>query len=298
MSSFFQPGGTADPIYRRTRDGPEDHHIKGREYLERIWVESCQYIDPDSRERATRDLPSVFWELQLAYALKCAGKGLLPRDRLGYKSNKGPDLFVEDPGVWVEAVVVRSGTGPDALQQAEIGEAYDYDPDPLVLRLRSVIRDKSTKLADYVKDKIIKPGQATVIAISGVALPYRYRFTGRYPPEIVRAVYPVNNPVVEINRITMAQSEPYVEYRDSIQKTLGAKVSTDVFLDSVFAHVSAVLYDDASWVNQSDQPGADFKIVHNPKASTPLPDRWYPAGDEYWWRDDGRIERRRHSCHG
>lgn len=297
IGSFFQPGAAPDAIYCRMRDGLQDQHIKGREYLERIWLECAQYVDPDSVERATRDLASVFWELHLAYALRRAGKDLLPRNRLGYKNNKGPDLFAEDPGVWLEAVVVRSGTGPDAIQQPEIGKGYDYDPDGLVLRLRSVIQDKSMKLENYIRDKIIKPRQAAVIAISGVILPFRYRHTGRYPPEIVRAVYPANNPVIEINR-TMTRSKPYVEYRDHVQKALGAKVWTDVFLDSAFAHVSAVLYDDSDWVDQSNQPGADFKVVHNSKALIPLPDGWFPAGDEYWWRDDARIDRSRHTCHG
>ena len=292
MTSFFKPGPATDPIYLNARDGLEEHHARGREYLERIYREFAPYVDPDSAEKATCDLAAVYWELQLAYAIKSAGKNLVPRNRLKYINNKGPDLFAENPGVWIEAVVVRCGTGPDALQYPEMMKATEYNPDGVILRLRSAIRDKSTILQNYIADGIIKPGQATVIAISGVVLPYR--FSGRFPPEIVRAVYPVNNPVIEFNRVTRTMGDPYIEYRDCVKKKLGAGVATDVFLDPEFSHISAVLYGEADWVNPLNSPGADLKIVRNFMAVTPLPDGWFPAGDEYWCRDGEHIESRRH----
>ena len=261
--------------------------------MERIWQEGAQYVDLDSAEKATRDFASVFWELQLAYAVKYFGKSLLPRDRMGYRKNEGPDLFANDPDVWLGAVAVRGGTGPDALQYPEMMRVYNYNPDGVVLRLRSVIQDKSKQLQRHTADGVIKPGHATIIAISGVALPHRY--SGITPPEIVRAVYPANNLVFEFNRTTNALSGSYIEYRDRVKKSAGVEVTTDVFLDPAFAHVSAVLYGEADWVNPSSPPGAEFKIVHNSLAATPLPDGWLPSGDEYWWRDGARLERRRHA---
>lgn len=89
----------------------------------------------------------------------------------------------------------------------------------------------------------------------------------------------------------MTPSAPYVEYRDRLRKAHGAEVSTDVFLDPASEHVSAILYGEANWCpGPSHEPGADFKIVHNPKAAIPLRDGWFPAGHEYWWRDDSSIE--------
>ena len=140
----------------------------------------------------------------------------------------------------------------------------------------------------------MKPGQATVIAISGVALPWRYKYSGGYPPEVVRAVYPANHRVVEIDKRTLECTGQYLEYRDKIWKARGADVATDVFLNPSFAHVSAILYDEGCWVGQSKHhPGVDFKVVHNPNATAVLPDGWYPEGDEYWWREGDSIERRR-----
>jgi hypothetical protein len=178
--------------------------------------------------------------------------------------------------------------------QAETGKVHHYDPDGLVLRLRSVIQDKSAKLGDYVRDKIIQQGQATVIAISSVTLPSLYRYTGRTPPEIVRAVYPVNNPVIDVSHDATAHSKPSLEYRDLILKRNGSDVRTDIFLNPEFAHVSSVLYSEGNWVNEFSQPGAEFKIVHNPNAVAPLQDGWFPAGDEYRWRDGERVQHLRH----
>jgi hypothetical protein len=292
-ASFFTSGAAPDQIYRNTRDGREDHHARGRDYLERLWQAYAQYVDADAADKATRDLVSVFWELQLAHVLASAGKRLTPRQQLAYKNNKGPDLFAEnDPGVWLEAVVVRSGDGPDKLEYPELMKAYSYNPDGVVLRLRSAIRDKSAKIQGYIADGTIKPGQAAVIAISGVILPRRY--SGITPPEIVRAVFPAYNPVLEINRATRAVTDRYVEYRDRVKKALGAVVATDLFLSAESSHISAVLFGESDWVNPADPPGAEFRVVHNAVATTALPDGWLPVGYEYWWRDGDQLESRHH----
>lgn len=295
MTSFFKSGDASDQIYLSTRDGTTDQCKRGRNYLEHLWQACAQYLDSDAAGKATRDFVSVFWELHLAYALKSVGKSLMPRHQLAYKNNKGPDLFAtNEPGVWFEAVVVRSGEGPDKLQHPPLMKVYNYNPDGLVLRLRSAISDKSTKLQDYIEDGIIKPGQATVIAISGVSLPYSYRFSGMPPPEIVRAVYPVNNLVFQLNRATGSVTDNHIEYRDRVKKSQGAEVETDVFLNPEFSHISAVLFGESDWVNPPNPPGADFKLVHNSMAATPLPDSWLPVGDEYWCRSGDLLECRHH----
>lgn len=100
--------------------------------------------------------------------------------------------------------------------------------------------------------------------------------------------------MLEINRVTRAVTGRYVEYRDRVKKALGAEVETDLFLNSESSHISAVLFGESDWVNPSDPPGADFKLVHNSTATAPLPDGWLPAGDEYWWREGAQLESRRH----
>ncbi|MBV9037321.1 MAG: hypothetical protein JO182_22715 [Acidobacteriaceae bacterium] len=293
MASFFIDGAT-DSVYCRVRDGVREEHVRSRTYLNLLWQECAQYIDSGAKKKALRELTPVFWELHLAYSLKRQGKALVPRPQLGFQNNKGPDLFATNPDVWIEAVIATNGTGNDALERPEFGECVDPDIDGVVLRLRSVIRDKSIKFQGYIIDNVIKPGQAIVIAISGLALHHTYKHSGLYPPEIVRAVYPVNHQSIDFNLRTGAVSEPYLQYRNRIDKLCGASVLTDVFLDPDFAFISAVLYSEADWGGGPERAGMDFVLVHNTSALTPLPDSWMPVGDEYWWRD-GQLYRQHHN---
>jgi hypothetical protein len=170
-------------------------------------------------------------------------------------------------------------------------KTWNYNPDGTVLRFRSVLRDKTHKIQAYCEDGIIRNNQAVVIAISGMKMPHRW--SGLYPPEIVRAVYPVNHLVLDLNRSTHEVVGSRVEYRDRIGKANGSPVATNAFLDSEFSVISAVLFGEADWINRAEPPGAEFKIVHNVTARTPLPNGWFPRGDEYWWRD-GQLERHQH----
>lgn len=290
FEAFFQPKDSIDEIYRLYRDGNSEPVVRGRHYIEQLWKECASFVDPDARKRAVRDVYPVFWELQLAHSLIHAGKHLVPRRELQYRNNAGPDFFARDPNVWIEATAVRSGVGPDALQEAELGKIYDHDYDGLILRLRSAVEEKARKIRTYVERGIIRSSDATVIAISTAALPNRYRFTCGLPPEIVRSVYPTGDPVLEISRDTLTIVDRYFAYRDAVKKKIGADVSTDIFLQPEFAHISAVLCSESDWVNRSDPPGADFTVVHNHSANVPLPDGWWSLGIEYWWRPGGRIE--------
>lgn len=293
-SSFFQPGDGEDPLYRWFRDGTEEYQIRGRAYLEKLWADGAPYVDADAPDKATRDLASVFWELELGNAFRTAGLQLIERARLAYKNNKGPDLFIDgDSGTWVEAIVVRRGDGPDALQSPELNRVSNYDPDPLILRLLWAIKEKGKKIRVYRDAGIIKAGQAVVIAISGVMLPNRNRVIT--PPAIVRAVYAVNNLVVEIDLARQVEGE-HVQYRSRVMRKSGKKKATDVFLNPEFSHLSAVLFDESFLTDQAPS-GTGFKIVHNFQAQTALPDRWFPRGSEYWWREDSggaRIETLHH----
>jgi hypothetical protein len=284
---FFSDLEANDRHYRAMVRGDEERDVRARAYVEEIWNLVHPFVDADAPAKAAREFVSVFWELHLAFALACSGKTMAPRNQLGYVNNKGPDLFVLDSSVWLEAIVVGPGEGPDALNFPEMMKVYNYSPDAVVLRLRSVIEDKSKKLREYLRCGVIRNDQPTVIAISGVRLPYR--FSGVFPPEIFRAVYPANNPVLVFDRHSKAHLDTYIEHRDAIRKTLGAIVATDIFLKPEFEHVSAVLFGESDWVTPPEPAGADFKLVHNMRAVAPLPDRWLQIGNEYWWQD-GSIE--------
>jgi hypothetical protein len=71
-------------------------------------------------------------------------------------------------------------------------------------------------------------------------------------------------------------------------------VKTDLFLNHKYSHVSAVLYSTSCWVHHPETPGAEFTIVHNPRATNPLADGWIELGEEYWL-DGSELRHTRHA---
>lgn len=134
--SFFQTGAASCVYYVRTRDSHEDPHPRGREFLERWWNESSPFVDLDVLNRARQDLPSVFWELYLAHALRRQGISLVTQARTK-KNQRGPDLRAESPDVWIEAVAPNCGTGEDALKAPPLMQAYDIPVDECGIRSKS-----------------------------------------------------------------------------------------------------------------------------------------------------------------
>jgi hypothetical protein len=290
MKSFFRPGKAPCPIYCRTRDLPQEHHARGRAFIEQLWQECAPFLDANAPHHAMQGLPSVFWELYLTHALRHAGISIAQQQRTK-KRQRGPDLLAEHPDVWLEAVTPTPGTGQDALQPPRLGEVYDTPVDAFVIRLRSAIEAKADIIKGYINDGLIQEGQATIIAISGMLL---YTQHNEQPiPRIVRAALATGDLVLEFDPQHQRSSEYSVEHCDEISKAKGATVRTDIFLDPTYKHVSALLYSTADWVNLPKQPGTEFIIVHNHQATTPLPHGWLSVGDEYW-REDDTIRRERH----
>lgn len=273
---FFQGCIATDSIYRRVRDCPVSYEVKGREFIEEIWRDSAQYLDPDLAQRApSSGLVSAFWEMYLTHALKSYGVALVPRSRRIPKL-RGPDLFAESPDVWIEAVAATPGEGHDMLQWG----CNNVPVDQFVLRLRTAIEAKSAQLKRHIAEGYIKASHATVIAVSGAMLPYRIE--GQRIPHIVRALLGVGDLILEFERATMKSLRRSAEYRDEVKKANEALVKTDLFLNDDYHHVSAVLYSPSCWVKHPEIPGAEFTLVHNRRATNRLPDRWLQLGDEYW----------------
>jgi hypothetical protein len=291
MKFFSQGTVPTDPIYARTLTSSSEPHPQAREYLEQLYAENAPFLDPDLAERApTNGLASAFFEMYVAQILRANGLALVPRSRRVPKLT-GPDLLAEHPQVWIEAVTAQRGVGPDGLRSPEPGKVYDVPTTAYILRLRSAIEYKAEQLKHHIQLGYIKDGQAAVIAVSGALLEFRY---SELPvPRIVRALFGVGDLVLEIDRTSGATSGYSVEYRDEVTKSRGASVPTDLFLHPGYAHVSAVMYSPSCWVCHPYVPGADFAVVHNPHARTPLPDGWLPVGDEYWLDASG-VRHTRH----
>jgi hypothetical protein len=144
---------------------PDEPNTRGREFMEALWRDCSTFLDPDTLQRATLSMPTVFWELYLAHTLISTGISLQPQARTK-KNQKGPDLFAAQPDVWIEAVMPGRGTGPDAMEYPPMGVVYDAPVDSFILRLRSAFETKARVMTEYLKAGPIQAGQVTVIAIS------------------------------------------------------------------------------------------------------------------------------------
>lgn len=280
--SFFQGDVAGEGLYADILNARNRYFRKARRLTDRMWSSCGQFVDADPPDRARKDdFYPVWWELYLAYALSNAGVQLVPRrDRPRCVGKGHPDLLTSNPRVWIEAVMPQAGIGADALSEPPSGGVFDVPLDDFVLRLATAIQEKVTKLESYIKNGTISSTDATVIAVSGGRLPFR--FTEYAIPNIVRSVCGVGFVGVQLDVLKRKRTGAYVEFRNHVQKKSTAKVPTDLFLRKESAHVSAVLYSSSDCVNYPRRPGAEFILVHNSSATVPLADTWLPRGCQYW----------------
>jgi hypothetical protein len=66
----------------------------------------------------------------------------------------------------------------------------------------------------------------------------------------------------------------------------GSEVQTDVFLDSTYSRLSAVLFSNAYALELPRPTGTEVVFVHNPKAQNPIERGILKGGREYWLHDD------------
>lgn len=282
MATFFDETIVAkDRLYADIVKAPNRYLRKARRSTERMWMSCGQFVDANAQVRAwSDDFCAVWWELYLAYALSKAGISLVPTKEHPRDQGRGrPDLLATNPRIWIEAMMPRAGSGPDALVEPASQTVFDVPADRFVLRLTTALGEKFGKVLQYIEAGTIPISDAVVVAISGGRLPFRFQ---EYPiPNIVRALCGVGFLCAEVDVRSLRRLETYIEFRDHVDKISRSPVSTDLFLRKEFAYISAVLYSGADCVNYPRRPGREFIIVHNPNARVPIPTAWLPSGEHY-----------------
>lgn len=75
------------------------------------------------------------------------------------------------------------------------------------------------------------------------------------------------------------------EYKDTVEKISGARISTAHFLDLAYSGISAALYSCVDVFNHPAAPGTDLLLLRNPIARNPLEAGFLGRGYEYWVED-------------
>jgi len=176
---------------------------------------------------------------------------------------------------------------PDTLVEPKNGGRIPEER--IVLRYTTAIRDKYVKYFRYLRTGIVDRNDAYVIAVNESSLAYRWARAEIDLPRFLKAVYPIGEleMLIERNRndrkIVGAQNRP----RFFISKANKSEVPVQTFIDRRWRGLSAVLCSDVD-VSWSRMPlGDDLEIAYNPLARCPLTRGVVPAVREWWAKLDG-----------
>lgn len=277
--SLFISGIQApDQKYNIFRDSPDPYPTKIRLFMEDLWHKYRPYADRHFRQQMQVDLDSRFWEMYLACTLL---ENSIPFS----SADVGPDIFIEhDNGrTWMEAIAPTSGadSNPDRVPNMKLGVATVVPDDEIVLRYRAAIREKyDNKYHNYLENGVIMPTDAYVIAINSCKIGSAIMETDT--PRILKAVFPIGNWQVTIDKKTGIVIDTGYQLRFKIRRVGGAEVRTDLFVNPEYANLSGVLYSHVSVRKIPERMGEDFVFIHNPLATNNrLPHGFLKVGREY-----------------
>lgn len=284
LMSFFLPGPTDDAGYRNVRDLERLKDL--RAFVEDLWVEYKPLADRHFRQDAKSHFHERFWEMYLAVALMRRGYDVRPG------TGNGPDfhLLIGDSNlVYVEATAPGPGQGPDAVPEAQPMVARRVPEQQIILRLRSGIEEKLKQFKKWSAEGKVNTSHPYVIALNGRRI-FESRAEGLLP-FIVKAVFPFGDYSVIWNTETDKITDGFYSHRDTVKKTAGAEVRTDLFESDEYREISAVLYTWCDCANHAVNLGDEFVVVHNPKAQNRIPRGFFPFGQEYT-SDDQFLHRK------
>ena len=145
-----------------------------------------------------------------------SGFDLQPRS-----SSHGPDihLILDGENVWIEATAPSEGVGEDAVPTLDEHSGYVPVPeDNVILRYSSSISEKMQRLDNYIETSIVGPNDFYIIAINGARI--EMSLLDGPIPAIVRAVYPIGDQQVTIDKNKMEVIEERYATRRTIRKHL------------------------------------------------------------------------------
>ena len=284
----------ADLGYRNIRSGDSAAERGMRESLEAMWAVFEPFADPDFLPAFAHDPDARFWEMFLGYSLLQDGRTLLPAAERG---NQGglPDICLLDGDrrVWIEATAPGDGAaGPDqVVRPLPINQGGGLAAAPerqIQLRVTGALYTKSAAFAQYVERGRIASEDVKLIAIGAA------RF-GAYasddPPSALKAVFPIGDQFVRINRETGEVVEEGFLESWAIERENGA-IDRTAFLTDDYAHVSGIIWSRVG-IGNFNTCQRPVTIIHNPMSLVAMPEGWSAWDREYVARreDDGwRVE--------
>lgn len=282
-------------LLQRYPDGL-DRRRQIRDFVESIcqWFVDAGLSDNEFLIELCSGSEAVFWqrltEVLLAVELHWAG---LPVRSV----RPGPDFLIERPEgrIWIEAICPEPSDVPTDWLQFAAGEVNTFPDRAILLRWTAAIAAKAEKLfgnpqknfRGYLQKGIVSIDDAYVIAVNGRRLrdvfPQLNGINGY--PFAVEATLGVGYRRIHIDRESRQIVDSDHEHRPFVTRVREGEnatvsIPTCTFLDDSWAGVSAI------WATDIDDShilgnGRQIAVVHNPKATNPVPTGVLPAFTEY-----------------
>jgi len=280
-------GKPTDDVFQTLKDPGDDAQLRAaRQFCEDMWSTYSRDADQNFLADAPIWFQPRFWEMYLTCSLRN-----LTRMEVAISCLKpGPDVLLEAYGrkIWIEAICATNGRARDSVPPPSHSKATPAPDDQLILRHTSAVREKHRKFVDYRKT-LVSSDDATVIAVNTGEL--HHRFATSYPPRMVRALFPIGEPFLNVARSSGKVIDSGYLYRPHVLKKNNTPVPTDGFLTEDWKDVSAVLCSNTIPFLAPGAYGADFILVHNPRARIPIEPGVIPVRREFALDGDSLIDR-------
>lgn len=262
--------------------------LSEKQFTEAIWNVFSKYSDRNFLKEIRVDFDARYWEMYLTVSL-LNGKWKIECPK------PGPDVKMtlnNGKSIWIEAIAPSGGAGknPDKVNPIKPGQIQGIPDESITLRLTSAIDEKfNTKYKRYLEKGIILINEPYIIAINASKMDSSYI---EFPiPRIVTSVLPFGYPALSRDPSNPENFIHSITYRNSITKTNGVEIPTDIFLRKEFEGLSGVLYSNVCFGRRPTNMGHDYIFVHNPNAKNPCPIGLFGFGVEYSVKiDEDKIE--------
>jgi hypothetical protein len=292
---FFTPGPAPDPTYEFWLNVPANAFQ--REKIEEMW-EKYEPFCPDTNflEEARQAFHERTWEMRLACVLLDRGF------RLVRPGATGPDICIDgSPRIWVEAIAVGPGKGPDrvpdrasrAFTDVDRGYRDDELPDvlwhgrppseeSLILRCTAAIHEKAEAYARYRRDGIVKAGEPYIVAISLARIEHAfYHCQFDDIPVFLQALFRIGAEQIRLSSGPGEKDKLFRPDRPGVGKAAGTKIATDAFASARHPEISGVFGSCTDIMNELSEPGRNIMFVNNPRAEAPIAEGTFKFGMEF-----------------
>jgi|SRR5918996_5941030 type I restriction enzyme S subunit len=281
MKLFNSSVPAKDQVYIALRD--YRHLVEARNHVEELWRYFEPYADPHFQNQIAVDFQARYWEMYLGCLALRARLPVMPNN------GKGPDLRItlrSGRKLFIEAAAPGPGTGQNRVSEPtpiKVGDfnaiAEDIPVEQVLLRITSGVEEKFRAYNRYLRDQTLLPDAPYVVAVNPGGMTFARGEND--PPLIIQALFALGSLMVSFDGDHPEFHDTCYSIRHQISKHSGASVRTNLFLDSAYRGLSAVIFSDAHPLSLPKPDGRELKLVHNPHAQNPIDRGLFKIGYEY-----------------